>query len=196
MADNTTTLVENFDNEAVVIQTDDEVHRFLQTIAEELDYIDEQIDKQHKNRFVDTAEDSHLERLGAEVGVRRRDSEDDATYRKRVLSGFAKASSDTTYEVFAQLTLNVIEASAENVSIDLNPSSEEGYHIYVVSQVDILEDSTLTIEDITNMLKDAIPMGHNLSIVTYGTFEFSSYSYTPSDGTGFGEGTFAGTIAE
>jgi len=190
----TDTLVENFDNEAVVIRDDDDVDHLLQSIAIAIKRIDYEIDEQYGSRFVETASDEQLERLGEEVGVVRRNNEDDSEYRRRVLGGYAKASSDTTYDVFTQLVLNVLETSAENVEIDLDPSEEDGPHIYVISQVNILEDSTLTIEDINSMLRDAVPMGHNVSVVTYGTFEFASDSYTPPSGSGFGEGTFAGTI--
>jgi hypothetical protein len=190
--DNTSDAVQNVENGALVINRDDETYRLLQTLTTPHDKIDGDINDLHQSIFIETSTGLELDKLGAEVGVIRKQGEQDDKFRKRVSNGFARATSDTTYKHVAKHALNVIDADPTEMDIDLKPVQEP--EIDVKTYRSVLDDNPLTDNEIENLLQDAIAGGHGLNIKAFGTFELASDSYTPPSGTGLGEGTLKGEI--
>lgn len=187
-------VVNNFEYGGVSVYTNDPTDYLMQIFAHELALLSDEIDLLYDERFIGSATGRQLDHLGRPVGVQRETDETDSRFRKRVKIGYAKASSDTSYETFGSLTLNVLDANPSDVSVE--PPTDSGGDVTVRLGQQIIEDSKFTASEIGDMLSDAVAAGHRVDIVEEGTFELSSDTYTPPADTGLTDdaGTTGGTI--
>ena len=186
-------LTEAWDNDAVYIQQDDPLYHLLEALAVSFADFDKSIEELFLNLFIDTASGEALDRHGEIVDVRRYSGEEDDEYRPRVKAGYAAALSDTTFDMFARVVLNVLLSSPSDTTLEIEDDEPV---VIIRTQQEYIEDSPHDREGMMDLLRDALPAGDDVVIESYGTFEFASDDYDPPDGTGFGEGTFGTRVTE
>lgn len=186
---NITDAVENWENDAAIPHKGSTLYDLLEVLISEYYRLDLDIDDIEDAKFVQSASGEHLDKLGHLVNVTRKFGETDDKYRKRVTVGYAIASASTTFDNFATIVFNMLDADTDDLEINPNYPAK----VTVKTFGSTIDDNVLTESEIVDLLSSAVPAGHDVTITKEGTFEFSSSSYTPPSGTGFGEGSF-GTV--
>lgn len=183
---NSERLLENWDNDAVVIREGELPHQILETLASQLDELETDIEDVHDTRFIESASKIHLEKIGEQVGVSRLNQQDDSELRVRVETGYARASSDSTFDTFAKVVLNIFDADEDEVTL----RGDDNEPVVIVNTaLPLIEESPLTEEQIGNELEDSVPANDGVRVQGTGTFELSGPDHTPSENSGLNEGT-------
>lgn len=185
-------LLEYWDNDAVVIREEELPWYVLRVLGGQLERLDDDIQNVYEQRFIETATDRHLEKIGEEVGVKRRTNEPDSSYRTRVKAGYARATSNATYDTFARVVLNVLDIPKSLISVRVADSRPV---IVIEAPLDAVEDSPLTQDQIIEELSASIPSAHGVEIQSTGTFKLGAEG-EPTPGEGLGEGTLGALISE
>lgn len=171
------------------LDSDPDVYRLLDVLASETDRIDLDAEHLYDQRFIDSASGSELEKIGFEVGVKRRDGETDEHLRRRIYGAYAAQSSNTTYEAVAQAALTTIGATAAQISLETPPESGDK-HINVTASLTAVEDCPLTEVEIVDNLERAISADASVDLLVEGTFGFDG----DADNEGFNVGTWSSTV--
>lgn len=143
-------------------------YNYLSAYATELRRIDVFIDELYEQRFVESATSRELEKLALPVDVTRKVNETDDQLRYRAQLGKAIAASDGTPKDFE--TILAIAFGEENLgSIDVeNVSDQPMIRLRVPSP--LIDEIPLSVGDLTEELKQSLPCGHSLEIITGDTF--------------------------
>ncbi len=179
-------IIEEWDNDAVVIREDELPHQILETLIDALNDFDRDLEDVHDTRFIEFATDSHLEKIGEQVGVQRQNNETDEEFRVRVESGYARAVSDSTFETFGRVVLNVFNADKDQVSIS---GAVDEPVVVINAPAQVIDDSPLTADQIAEELTESVPASDGVRVEGTGTFELGGPEYTPSSNSGLNEGT-------
>jgi len=179
-------LIDNWDNDAVVLREGDIPHHILKALGSGLDQVDIDIAEVYDSRFIESASDSHLGKIGEQVAVLRKNNEKDDAFRIRVESGYARAVSDSTFDTFARVVLNIFDADGEETVI----TGADGEPVVIVRiPLQYIEKSPLTKSEITEELTESTPASDGVRVEGTGTFELGGPNYTPSSNSGLNEGT-------
>lgn len=184
-------LEQNNPNEALIFDDDDQLGTVASSLEEMLSAFDDRAEGVRDDLFIDSATDKSLEQLGEQVRARRPDGEPEEQYRTRVRATYGQATSKTTIEEFALLVQRVLQVGPQGFS--LRGASNRPV-IIIETDTSVIDDTFFTESEIIDLLRDAVPMGHNVEIDAGGTFVFDGQNYTPPSNTGFGEGTLGGTV--
>jgi len=182
----------NQQNDAFRVDEDDNLTVLFEAIAKALVTVDSNIQQSYQDRFLDCASGDALDMLAKPVDVSRKADENDANFRTRVKTGYGRAASDTTLSDFTAIVLDVLQTTANDIGI--RGSSNDTPVVIVETDVDVVEASLFSESEIVDLLNSTVASAHNVEIETTGTFEFDGDNYSPSSNTGFGDGTFGGTI--
>jgi hypothetical protein len=192
--DNFEQLLDEYDDR-LIDPADTEVRAIADTLHFTQDSIDEDGAVSRRERFIQTASAVGLERKAELFGSSRRNNESTQAFRSRIASAYAAASSETTYDQFAAVTLRVLDADATSVTLETPPNTPDPNTVTIEADPSVLDDHPLSSGTLESYLEDAVPAGHAVRIEKRGTFEFDGANYTPPSNTGWNEGTF-GTVSE
>lgn len=170
--DKTTTpdVVRNWPYDFQTISTGGEHYDYLGAFASELRHIDVFIEELYEQRFIETATNRELEKLGAGFGATREAGEDDDAFRYRARLRKAIAASDGTPEdIEGILAIAFGDDALETIDISHSTGSP-------VLQIDIpqteIDDIPLTRSEFESIFEKAFPAGHGISVTTSDTFVF------------------------
>ena len=179
-------------NGAVRFEDDQRLQTIIEGIAEAINSTDKTIEDLRSEFTIAEASAESLNRLGRAIGVRRRDEESIEAFRTRVRAAYASAISDTTIESFGSATLLILDTDESQV--DLRAPSVAEPAINLKFDIDLIDETTLTEEEIINLLDGSIAASHTVRINSIGTFRFDGEGFTPGENSGFNEGTLGSLI--
>jgi S-adenosylmethionine hydrolase len=131
-----------------------------------------------------------LDYLGSEVGVKRPTDEYDTKFRTRVYAGIGAATSETTWEDYSELVMQLLRTDPDDVFIKVDYSDELGAVITKITTKDI-EDSEFTESEIVGFLERSLPGSRRVVIRYLDGFQFSDPATTDEKlGKGWGEGVW------
>ena len=160
---------QQFPNAGVRIDPDDPIAALLRTLVSQLHRLDTEIDAIYDERFIDSATTHELGLLGANVGVQRRTGESDASFRARVRAGYRIAASDTTFEAVAQAARALLDADADDISLESPPTTDGGVGRVIAPDI-LIDESPLSKSEIEADLTKAVPFGHRIEVVPSNAF--------------------------
>jgi uncharacterized phage protein gp47/JayE len=152
-------------NRETPIHTDPETDlaNLLEAIGGDLDRIDDARETILQLRHVDTAIGTDLEKLGALVGVTRRDGETDPQLRQRIkVRGYAESHSGTTNQMM-KLSALAFETDVESLGFPIDLATTPATFQVSVNQ-QIVDDAALGVATVENELENAVPAGHRVRI--------------------------------
>ena len=171
------------------LESDPDIYKLLDVLASETGRIDLDAEHLYDQRFIDSASGNELEKIGFEVGVKRRANETDEHLRRRIYTAYAAQSSNTTYEAVAQAALTIIGAEPTQLSIETPPESGDK-NINITASLTVIEDCPLTEGEIVSNLEDSISVDASVTLLVTGTFGFAGNT----NNEGFNEGTWSSTV--
>jgi len=167
------------------------LYEYLSVFSSELKRLNTDIQSLADERFIETATGQELERLGAEVGVTRRGGESDDSLRLRVQIGKAVAASNGTAEDIRTILAIVFDQSdLESITV----SHVAGAPVLSFQiPTSLINDIPLTATELEAELREAVPAGSDVTVITDDVFTFVGENDTaPSYAGGFGEGEWSG----
>lgn len=182
-------IVKNWDH-PISLSEEKTLYKLLTVITEENRRIDVGIEEIYDDKFLNTATGTELEKLGDWVGVERKTGEGDDKLRTRIKAEFAAQASDTTYETFAKVTLSILETTPKTIDINTPPNSNPKV-IEIEVDGSVLDDSSLSISELTPLLNKTVSADARVDIITTGTFAFAGDDTALK---GWNEGTWSSTI--
>ena len=191
MATNLEKIIEEWDNDALVIREGELPHHLLKTLAVTLDNLEKDIDDVYDTRFIQTATDHHLEKIGEQVDVKRVNQQPDDELRIRINAGYARAVSDTSFETFSRVVLNIFDVDENDVHLR---GADDEPVVIVNLPLQSINESPLTDSQIADELTESTPASDGVKVEGVGTFELSGPNHTPSDNSGLDEGTLGYTF--
>ena len=186
--ENTSDAIEAFDYPKP-LDADPDIYKLMDVLASENKRLDLDIEHLYDQRFIDSASGSELEKIGFEVGVKRRNDETDEHLRRRIIAAYASQTSDTTYESVAAAIVNIIGADPTDVSLTTPPESGDK-NIEVAVSLSAIEDSPLSDEEILDIIEATISADASVSLLLKGTFGFTG----DEQNEGFNEGTWSSRL--
>lgn len=186
----TDTVVEAWPYDFQYIGQDGPLYGYLRAFTSELERLDDDITALYEQRFIETATGPELDKLGAEVGIDRDPGEGDDAYRYRVRLGKAVAASNGTAEDIATiLTIAFDEDALDSISVE-HVTGDPVLSVQVSSSR--IEDVPITQSELEGLLRRAIPVGTDITVITDEVFAFAESDGTaPSYGAGFGDGKWS-----
>lgn len=159
----------------VRFEHDTEVAQLVEVLASVYYRLDTDIDQLRRDRYTGSATGRELDRHGREVSVSRPTDEDDPAFRRRVQAGRGQATSQTTWDDFAQLCLDVLGADPEQVRLSMGDGSELGAVIVEITTT-VLDDAPFSETEIVGFLEGALPMSRRVvlrptDVATWGDAE-------------------------
>lgn len=143
-------------------------YEYLGVFAAEMRYIDEQINELYDQRFIQSASGRELEKLGAPLGITKREGESEASFRYRVRLGKAiAASSGTAQDIEAIIRIAFGEDAMAN--IDVTNVDSEPVTQFAVPQP-YIDETPLTRVELQDELARSFPCGHDVQVITSDTF--------------------------
>lgn len=140
-----------------------EIARLVETLASVYYRIDVDVDELRRDRYAATATGTELDRIGREVGVQRPVGEGDDAFRRRVMAGRARSTSETTWDDFAELVLNVLDADETDVELAVDYGDELGAVIVRVT-TSVLDAAPFSQAEIIQFLEAALPMSRRVVV--------------------------------
>lgn len=187
--DNTQDIVENWDHPVSLFEGDN-LYKLLEVVALENNRIDLDIEEVYDDKFLESATGKELEKIGDLVGVDRKTAEGDKKLRKRIQAEFAAQASDTTYEMFASVTLSILETDPTSIEIITPPDSIPKV-IEINVDGSVLDDSPLSRTEIADLLDRTVSASARVDIKESGTFAFAGGNDALK---GWNDGTWSSTI--
>lgn len=152
----------------------------LKTLKRQLDRLDIEIDELYEERFVDTANGEHLERIAARYDLDRKRGESDEKLRLRTKAARLVAQSRGTYQDIATVALALLDGDPEQVDlVRPSESGERGTGIIRVSST-LLDETPFTEDELNTILTDAAIGGHRIVIEQKDAFRYGD----PANGWG------------
>lgn len=143
---------------------DGEVNRAAELLSEQYVRLTYNVDVLYDERYVDTATGTELDRLGANVGVRRPTGESDAKFRKRVKAGYVTANSRGTFSDVARAAVAILDCDTNQVSLERARHTSEAATARLSVEGTVLDNSLFTNTEIKDVLSDALVGGHRLEL--------------------------------
>jgi len=172
------------------ISDDDELYDFIGVFVSELQRLNTAIGELADGRFIETATNEELEKLGEEVGVTREAGESEDVYRLRVQIGKAVAASTGTAEdIRTILAIAFGESKLDSITVSHVTGSPV---ISFQLPSSLINDIPLSTSELESELRAAFPAGTDVTVVTDDVFAFAESDGTaPSYGAGFGQGEWS-----
>lgn len=174
-------LVEHWPYDFQYIERDSEFWDYLGAYVSQLHRIDVMIDELYEQRFLESATTTELEKLALEVGITRRENENDEELRFRARLRKAVAASDATpADIEGILTI----AFGEDTLSDITVTHASGRPVtqFNIPQPE-LDDIPLIREEFRQELERAFPAGYGVELTTTETWVLGE-----SGEQGLGEG--------
>lgn len=121
---------------------------------------------------IDSASGIELDRKGRDHGILRKTGESDAVYRARIKGTLAAGRSRGTFDDLLETTAVVVETTEDRIFIDEQFDTDPATAFIYVRSED-LDEANLTASDVTAILKDAVPGGHDVQVVKQGANPFT-----------------------
>jgi hypothetical protein len=154
-------VLENAPPTGARFEPDTEVARLVETLAAVYYRIDADVDQLRRDRYVETATGVELDRRGRPLGVERPAGEGDDAFRRRALAGRARATSETTFEDFAEACLAVLDADPDQVQLTIDYADELGA-VIVEATTTVIEESPFSESQIVEFLEGSLPMSRRV----------------------------------
>lgn len=152
----------------------------LKTAKRQLDRLDIEIDELYEERFVDTANADHLERIAARYDLDRKTDEPDSELRQRIKAAQLVAQSRGTYQDIAKVALALLDAEPEQINIARpEETGEQGTGIIRVSST-VLDETPFSNSEIARTLSKAAIGGHRIIVEPKDAFRYGD----PDNGWG------------
>lgn len=161
-------LIERWPYDFQYIDSGSPHYDYLSIFANEMRRVDAFIDELYEQRFIQTATDKELEKLGAPLGVTKRPNESTESFRLRVALGKAIAASDGTAEDIEAI-LRIAFGEDELSDIDVQNVDNQPVTEFAVPQP-YIDDIPLTRTEFESELERAFPCGHGVQVITTDTF--------------------------
>jgi hypothetical protein len=160
---------------------------FIRAIVDVLREGDVEAGQVNDQTFPSTASKEALNRHAREVGLTRRENENDATlrWRVRVESG-VKASDGDTDSILDVLRLMFGEAALSKITL-ASPSDEPVLDVAIPDSALDRTPEEIDETEVQDILDRALPMPDAANVIVEGSFAFAGF-----EGDGFDEGTFGG----
>ena len=173
--------------------------QFLEALLTELDRFDEDLTDVLEAHHLDTATGEELGKIGNLGDIQRRDGESDEAYRERIRANLAVGNSDGTFEDLVQLSGLVLQTNETNITINTDISQDPVALVSVDKNIVSERTSNdFDKQNLVDVLNKSVSAGHVVYIESVGTFQLSSDTYNPPDGTGLtnDSGADGGTLGE
>jgi uncharacterized phage protein gp47/JayE len=170
--DNETTVADGrkaFPNAGVEFAPGEPESALMTALIGELQQVNTTIDAIYNERYIETATGDRLDRLGAPVGVERKTGETDAKFRDRVRAGYLIAISDGSFEAIAKVAVALLDADPGQVTLEGPPATDGGAARIEVAD-ELVNNSPLTLSEISDELTRAAVLGHRVEVLTTDTF--------------------------
>jgi len=152
----------------------------LKTLKRQLDRLDIEVDALYDERFINTANNDHLERIAARYDLDRKTNEPDSKLRQRTEAARRVAQSRGTYQDVAKVALALLNADpAEIEMVRPSESGEKGTGIVRVNS-NVLDDTPLSNSELITILTEAAIGGHRIVIEEKNAFRYGD----PANGWG------------
>lgn len=164
-------VADHWNNAGIPFITGEPNARVGGALAESDDKTFRTLDAIREARHIDDAAGEHLDNIGDGFGVIRQDGEEDPQYRARIKGTLAAGRSAGTFEDLLQAAAIIVETTTDRVFIDERYSTDPATAFIYLRSTD-LDDAQLSASDITELLKDAVPGGHDVEARRQGANPF------------------------
>lgn len=150
--------------------------RLASTLGEEKDYVNRQLDRIRQSHHINDASGKQLDAIGNVANITRRTDESDSVYRARIIATMAAGRSAGTFEDLLKTTATVLDTTEDRIFIEeawqSDPTGGIATARIYVRTAD-LNDAALSTADITSLLKDSVPAGHDVKVLERGANPFT-----------------------
>jgi len=122
----------------------------------------------YAQQHIATATNSSLDKFGQLLGVNRKTGESDQKFRARIRAIFAASIDSSTHTEIVELFATILGVSVNAISLEYNVSDEP---VAIMSlPTDAIENSTLNVTDITELVNSVVAASHRIDVVQRGSF--------------------------
>jgi len=149
----------------------------------------------YAEQHIATATNSSLDKFGQLLGVTRKTGESDVKFRARIRAIFAASIDSATHTEIVELFATILSIPVTNISLEYDISEEP---VAIMSlPTDAIEDSTLNVTDISELVNAVVAASHRIDVVEQGSFTVRAADETndPSKGLIAAGETGGGTLA-
>jgi hypothetical protein len=148
------------------------MRKLLRALLSEYDRIDGDLEQIYHAQHINDAAGSDLDKFGELVQTPRKTGESDDKYRARIKAAFRVGNIGTTADQFIEFGASILNTDPSNVSIDYPPNrTSEPAEINFRAAGSLFSNVNLTDAELKDLLNDAVPAGHEVSVIEEGTFE-------------------------
>lgn len=171
-------------------------YKLTRSILSAADRIDSDLERIYDAHHIDSATGEDLRKFGELVNVDRQTGESDGRYRARIKANFRASTIGTTFDEFAEFTGSVLSTSLDNVdfltSYDARPATVD-----IAADAAVYDDVDLAAGDLSDILGQGVPAGHEVRVLERGTFRLKVDGETddPDKGLTSDSITSGGTLA-
>lgn len=184
-------------NDPYPVDPDAEWHGLMEALGQEFDDLDEMRQEILDGKYVDTATDHQLDKIGTFVFTPRRTNEGDDHYRVRLKVQLQKHLGGATLDDIQSTSAVLLQTDPSEIEIqDTYNTEPASFEITVGSSA--IEDANITTADFAELIDDIRGAGIKATAVERGTFthrsleDFNSGINDPEKG--YGNGTYASLI--
>jgi hypothetical protein len=148
--------------------------RFAEAIGEEKDAVLRQLDRIKQSHHIKDAGGTQLDRIGEVANISRRDGESDAEYRSRIIGTLSAGRSSGTFSDLLDTTATVLGVKKERVELQYGwKAGADVATAYIYVRRADIDNVALSLQDLTDILKDAVLAGHDVEVIERGANPFT-----------------------
>ncbi len=176
------------------IQKESNNYALLRSLLQPADAIDGSLELIYNSHHINTAAGENLDKIGNFVGVQRESDELDARYRTRIKARSRAGTIEPTTDNFTDFISAILETDSDNFRLIPQQFRPE---VVISAQSEIWQQRELTNETVIELLENAVPAGHSVSVQEEGTFALRTDGETndPSKGLTSDSIETGGTLA-
>jgi len=154
-------------------------------LAEETDYVFRQLDYLRPSYQIDDSSGEQLDRLGAIIGVRRKEGEGDDKLRARIKATATAARSSGTIRDILDATSSIVDTEVGRVELDFDYVVEPGT-VFVYLRSSDLDTLSVTTKELATILQDVVVAGHRVEVIEQGSNPFTVRNDSQTNDTDLG----------
>lgn len=172
-------------------------YRLMRALLTEGNRMDQTLEEIYDQHHINFATGDDLDKIGDLVNIDRNTGESDARYRARIKGKFRAATIDTTFDQFAEFVASVLNTEIDNIDY-LTSYASRPAAVTISTQGAVYDALDLQPAEIKDVLDDGVPAGHEVRVVSGGTFRLKADGDTnePDKGLTSDAVTSGGTLAE
>lgn len=192
---NITTVEQSWDS-SIEIGTGSNMQKLIRALLSQANRIDAELEEVYEQQHINSATGKNLDHFGELINVSRNGNEPRDKYRARIKAEFAQSRIGTDFNSFTEFCASILNTQISNIEFSTNYAANAAT-VVVSANPSIYTSSSLNTQDVSDLLSNGVPAGHEVVIQEAGTFRLKSdgESDTASNGLTSDSIETGGTLA-